>query len=122
MNQSDNTQLTFIYILVIIIMIVGGYYYYTRWTAWKKSVDNNNPYKGAVQECPDYWTYNSTNKNCENINKIGSYPAKTADFNDPKYKDAKKGLDEKCKWAATYNTPWEGVDNRCTFGTIVPPQ
>ena len=108
--------LTIVGISTVIILIV--YYYF----AYKNFINgwNSRNARGPPNPCPDTFRHEGNNM-CRNVQNIGSCPKGpdgtlelngTVSFNDKKYKGPNGPL-EKCKWAKSCKTPWEGIDNLC---------
>lgn len=92
----------FIFLLVVLI-IAWGFILYVKWdnnSIFKESQDKFAQFKNV---CPDYWKNKGSNI-CENTFNMGT--CTTQDFSG--YNDK-----QKCKWAKSCNTPWEGIDEKC---------
>lgn len=106
-------------VLSVIAVLCVALYYYKQYKNYVTE-QQKQTWPINISACPDYWVHEGDNK-CKNPFGVGQCPkgqdgeavvGGTQDFSSNLY----QGLDgkfEKCKWAKTCNTSWEGIDNLC---------
>ena len=101
-------------ILVFLILLLR---YYNQYKAYVANENRKNVWKSKYAECPDYWEIIGKNK-CRNVHQIGkcrnSEDNDVMDFNYDDFTNKKTGEYMKCRWAKQCNTPWEGLDHKCS--------
>jgi len=75
--------------------------------------NSNAKFPEYQSSCPDYWTYDDTNKNCSpvkiNSNLVNVGTLSTTTNSTPTY--TPKELCENYKWANDNKIAWDGVSN-----------
>ena len=107
-----NQFIFFLLKLIVIVSVLVIYFVYNYYKNKQIKQPEFPPWKSL---CPELWEVVDKNK-CKNVNKIGNCMLErdmVMDFNDPIFKDKKKGNYYKCKWAKECNVSWEGIDNLC---------
>jgi len=97
-------------LILIVTLILIGY-------ALRKAAKSRQ-WPPMIPECPDYWTFDTSNNKCINTKNLGNANCRnltSMDFNDPQY-TGDQGLCNKYKWATGCGIAWDGI----TYGVKNP--
>tara|TARA_B110000238_G_C15820066_1_gene308177 strand:+ start:94 stop:423 length:330 start_codon:yes stop_codon:yes gene_type:complete len=107
-----NLLLFFLLKIAVIVSVLIVYFVYDF---YKNKQNKKTPFPPWKSLCPELWEVVGKNK-CKNVNKIGNCSITgdmIMDFNDPIFKDKKKGNYFRCKWSKECGVSWDGIDNLC---------
>jgi len=115
-------------VLAVFLLIILCIYYYTSYRNYKNAQKNRTWPPNGNASCPDYWVNYGDGvcvnpfkvgdmNNCRGVRKITNPNNPTEeiiakDFNSKQY-TGDNGNYNKCIWAKSCKTPWEGIDNSC---------
>lgn len=115
-KEYNNIE-SIIMVIGIVVFLLLLFNYYKQYKAYVTKEKEKNTWKSKYAECPDYWDIIGKNK-CRNVHQIGkcrnSDDDDIMDFNYDDFTNKKTGEYMKCRWAKQCNTPWEGLDHKCS--------